>query len=151
MERLKKVLRNTKRIKINRILNKILLDKVIQQRIISLNIFNQLFDEGINSVGVKLDVIGGEYSPYTIEAKKGKGQPVDRITLRDTGAFYESFYITLGSTYFDINANPIKDGVDILKDRWGEDVLGLTSEIIELLGNILKPLIIEELKNEILR
>ncbi len=30
------------------------------------------------------------YTPFTIELKKLKGQPIDRVTLRDTGAFYQA-------------------------------------------------------------
>ena len=34
-----------------------------------------------------------QYSPITIEIKKEKGQPTDRVTLRDTGEFYQGLRV----------------------------------------------------------
>ena len=48
---------------------------------------DQLFTTGEDGDGVSL----GNYSPITIKIKKRKGQPTDRITLKDTGAFYDSY------------------------------------------------------------
>lgn len=106
----------------------------IQNLILDLNRFNQLFDKGIDSEGQDL----GEYTPFTIQIKTGKGQPVDRVTLKDTGAFYDSFGIVFGADFVEITANFIKDGDD-LRDDWGENITGLTNESITLLqGAILQ-------------
>jgi len=65
------------------------------------------------------------YANKTIEYKRGKGQPTDRITLKDTGAFYSGFFV-----------QKQKDGVIIsskdektpkLVREWG-DIFGLTDK-----------------------
>ena len=50
---------------------------------------DQLFTTGEDGNGLSL----GEYSPITVKIKQSKGQPTDRITLKDTGAFYNSYEI----------------------------------------------------------
>ena len=47
---------------------------------------DQLFTTGEDGKGLSL----GDYSPVTIQIKRAKGQPTDRITLKDTGEFYKS-------------------------------------------------------------
>jgi hypothetical protein len=39
-----------------------------------------------------------DYKNLTIEIKKTKGQPTDRVTLRDTGAFYQGINTTITQT-----------------------------------------------------
>lgn len=110
------------------ILNALLANPGLQQDILDLNRQNQLFDKGIDSTGRSLADIGGGYAPVTIQIKTAKGQPTDRVTLRDTGEFYASFYIVLGEKEFYIEADPMKPGGVNLLEEWGKDVLGLTDE-----------------------
>ena len=49
----------------------------------------QLFATGKDGRGASL----GEYAPFTIEEKKRKGQPYDRITLLNTREFYDGFFV----------------------------------------------------------
>ena len=60
-----------------------------QQKIVELNV-KQLYEYGINSLGIRIDTYD-PYSPYTVRVKKEKGQPYDRVTLRDTGDFHTEF------------------------------------------------------------
>ncbi len=124
----------------DRIVNLILSRPDVQQFIIKMNTDDQLFKDGINNLGVTLESIGGSYTSFTISEKTRKGQPTDRITLKDTGDFYSSFRIELGSDFFEITANTIKDGTD-LRSRWGDEILGLTDENLQRL--------IDKLRNEI--
>lgn len=101
-----------------------------------LNINDQLFKKGIDSEGKSL----GQYAPSTKKIKQRKGQPSDHITLKDTGAFYDSFDITPDDDGFWMLADGDKDGVDLFQ-RFGQDVLGLTDDNFEPL----KQIIIEEL------
>ena len=60
--------------------------KATENKILSWNADAQLYEQGVNALGVSID----SYKPYTdltIEIKKEKGQPYDRVTLRDTGDF----------------------------------------------------------------
>lgn len=111
-------------------------DKSLINMIIELNTIEQLYNKGINSQGINLERIGGHYSEVTvfgdasrgIKGKLAKNQPVDRVTLKDTGAFYKSWKVFLDSSNdFEITNDPIKDGENIL-DRWGKQVIGLTDE-----------------------
>ena len=124
----------------DRIVNRILSRSDVQKFIISMNVNDQLFDEGINSLGVTLESIGGEYSDYTKLIKSSKGQPIDRVTLRDTGDFHASFRVQLGPESIEITANTIKDGTD-LRTQWSDEILGLTDENLQRL--------IDKLRNEI--
>ena len=76
--------------------------------VIDLNTKEQLF-EGVNSKGEELENIRGfGYAQRTIEIKKEKGLPYDRITLFDTGDFYDTFKVIPFLGGFEIDANPIK-------------------------------------------
>ena len=108
---------------------KFAIDVDLKKYIIKLNTIDQLFDEGIDSLGDSL----GEYSISTIEGtssylgKKAKGQPTDRITLKDTGKFYKTFKIEVKNDSFFINANPIKEDNNLFDD-FGDEIVGLTEE-----------------------
>jgi hypothetical protein len=115
--------------------------------IIHLNTEKQLF-EGVNSLNIELSTIGGGYSPTTIRIKESKGQPTDKVTLKDTSDFYKSFEVSISQGDLIIEADTIKAGQD-LQERWGDDLLGLTEaskdELIEFLIPILQEIIIEKL------
>lgn len=102
---------------------KFAIDVDLKKYIIKLNTIDQLFDDGIDSLGDSL----GEYSPFTVELKKIKGQPTDRITLKDTGKFYKTFKIEIKNDSFFINANPIKEDNNLFDD-FGNEIVGLTEE-----------------------
>lgn len=153
-ELLKNLARNIIALDENLLLNEILLDKSFQAFILSLNTDEQLFKEGVNSLNVSLDSIGGGYSDATkfgtnsFEGKVSKGQPIDRVTLKDSEKFHESFEIVLNPKDFDIVSDPIKDGVNLF-ERWGKDVEGLTPEhlqiVIDAISGKLEKLIREKI------
>src|SRR6478735_7447523 len=82
------------------------LQNIIQENeafIIDLNAQNQLYEQGITSIGVNIS----DYAPYsdlTLQIKELKGQPTDRVTLRDEGDFESSFYLQISDTQFEIKA-----------------------------------------------
>jgi len=114
----------------------------LKDLIIKLNTQDQLFEQGINSQSVTLESIGGKYSDVTILFKQAENLPFNRITLFDTGAFYESFSVTYEMNGIVISADTIKDTGD-LRERWGKDILGLTDESISKLVFFIQPLIVE--------
>lgn len=107
--------------------------KEVKAYIVYLNTQFQLFD-GVNAKGVPLDDIGGSYAESTIKRKKRKGQPTDRVTLKDTGDFYKTFSVDVFDDELYIEASTIKRGGNLV-DRWGNDLIGLTDpakkELIE--------------------
>jgi len=121
---------------------------------------SQLFNFGEDSLGKKLSgntiAIGGEYTPFTKQKKQEKGQPTDRITLKDTGAFYMSFKIIPFKGGFEIDADGFKKGLDggagntDLFEEFGEDVLGLNNvnlqTIIEFYKNAIQEKVNQKLR-----
>lgn len=138
------------------LLNEVLSRSEIKEFIIQMN-QDQLFDKGINSNGVLLGEIGGEYALSTIVGNPGKwkgkielGLPSQWVTLYNTGEFYDSMQVRMGKDEFEIVGDPIKDGVSLFR-RWGKEVLGLTDENLQILIERIKNEIIPIIKETILR
>lgn len=93
--------------------------------IIDMNATDQLFDKGIDSKGISINTYA-PYAEYTIQIKKQKGQPYDRVTLHDEGEFAESFFLDVGADSFEIKAADGK--TQELLRSYGRDVMGLTNE-----------------------
>ena len=132
MKDFERLLKNINNLDLNDIFKTLWSDNKVQQYIIKLNTrgegTSQLYNFGINSEGKSI----GEYSDNTIQIKAFNGQPVDRVTLYDTGEFYESFIVIANQKGFKITADPIKEDNNLFED-WGKNIVGLTKENEELL------------------
>jgi len=153
--------RKIKAININKILRKVLSDKVIQETILDFNRKDQLFLKGEDAEGVKLGDKSGGYSPTTIQLsieEKGSavfnykgasstktvgGSPI----LFNDGDFYDTFKINIGSNYFTITANPIKDNNNLFDD-FGANIVGLQQESKNKLTDLIKDVFISTIKRE---
>ena len=93
--------------------------------ITDMNSEDQLYEQGINRLGVNI-MDYAPYSPLTIEIKKEKGQPYNRVTLRDEVDFEQSFYVEADTQQFTIKAADWK--TEDLIQRYGRQILGLTEE-----------------------
>lgn len=103
---------------------------------------------GKNANNQRLDEIGGEYKPFTIEMKKAKGQPYNRVTLFDTGAFYSGFFVKVFDRGWELNSRDPKRNK--LKNRWGEDIFGNTqADEKEFNKNTVLPDLLEHALNNI--
>lgn len=105
-----------------------LVRKVIEDNdaeICDMNAQEQLYEQGINRLGVDISDYA-PYSPITIDIKKLKGQPTNRVTLRDEGDFHSSFYVVATDTSFEVKAKDTK--AEHLLSRYGRQILGLTRE-----------------------
>lgn len=91
--------------------------------IVDMNATDQLLEQGINRLGIDISDYQ-PYSPLTIEIKKQKGQPYDRVTLHDEGDFSGSFFLDVGQDSFEIKAGDGKTQ-DLIK-KYGRQILGLT-------------------------
>lgn len=138
-------LKNIAEIGVNELMLMLSKDTEFVAKIIELNTISQLYDKGIDSKGDSL----GEYSPATIEGtssflgKKQKGQRFDHITLKDSGDFYNSWraYLDMNSD-IQITASPFKTDdfghtINLLTE-FGEDILGLTDENLQILIELAK-------------
>lgn len=115
----------------------------------------QLFLHGIDSTGKSLIAIGGEYAPFTKDIKVHEGLPIDRVTLYQSGEFYQTFKFKQLKTGFKLSANTIKidpnnGEVTDLIDRWGDNIIGLTNESLSKLGIEAIPYIIEAILKQLL-
>ena len=115
-------------------------------KIIEMNV-GQLNDHGVNSLGIRIDTYA-PYSPYTVRVKTEKGQPTDRVTLRDTGEFHKSFEVVIDPTGFYITATDSK--TNELVDKYGEKIFGLIPENkSELLHQYLYPSVLGQIRKEL--
>ena len=116
--------------------------------ICDMNAEEQLYEQGVNRVGVNISDYA-PYSPVTIQIKQIKGQPYDRVTLRDEGDFHSSFYIEADNMQFEIKASDEK--TEFLIRKYGRQTLGLTDENIqELIHEYILPELLEQAKKDIL-
>lgn len=115
--------------------------------IVDMNAEEQLYEEGINRLGVSISDYA-PYSPITIQIKEAKGQPTNRVTLRDEGDFESSFFLEVGDKQFEIKASDYK--TEELIKKYGRQILGLTDENIAILiWQYIYPDLITETKKRI--
>lgn len=104
--------------------------------LIDMNAQDQLYANGVNRLGVRID----EYQPYrplTIQVKIEKRQPYDRVTLKDTGEFYDSFYVETAEDRFYIKASDEK--TNWLIKKYGAEIFGLTNDsLAEFINDYVK-------------
>lgn len=111
--------------------------------VIDMNAEEQLFEKGENRLGVSIADYR-PYSPVTIEEKRMRGQPYNRVTLRDTGDFESSFYIRYSGDSFEITASDWK--TDDLVRKYGKEIFGLNRDNLdELIRSYILPFLREKL------
>ena len=121
-------------------------DKKFQVWTLDLIRQDQLFKEGQDGD----ENILGYYSAYTEEINPEKTAG-SHYTLHDTGDFYESMIFNIFVDYIEINADPIKTdkitGEETnLFQKYGEDILKLNEENLELFKKELLKKYIETVK-----
>lgn len=112
------------------LLRDIIMDGEVTAFILDANAQEQLYEQGVNALGVSISDYQ-PYSPLTIQIKGLKGQPYDRVTLRDEGDFENSFYLNVNDKQFEIKASDFK--TEWLIHKYGRQILGLTNENITIL------------------
>ena len=140
---LKRVVKFNDELTSGRLVQKIIWDN--EAYIIDMNAEEQLFEQGVNRLGV--DIMDyAPYSPLTIAIKEEKGQPTNRVTLRDTGDFEASLFLEVGDKQFEIKASDFKTE-DLIK-KYGRQILGLTDEnIAALIWQYIFPDLMKKAKN----
>lgn len=134
--------------KLNRQLSEgVIISSIIYENeayIVDMNAEEQLYEQGVNNLGVSIM----DYQPYseiTIEVKKAKGQPTNRVTLRDEGNFESSFFLEVGKESFEIKASDFK--TEHLIKMYGRQILGLTDENLStLIWQYIYPDLLEKTK-----
>ena len=104
--------------------------------LIDMNAQDQLYAKGVNRLGVRIDE-DQPYRPLTIQVKIEKRQPYDRVTLKDTGEFYDSFYVETAEDRFYIKASDEK--TNWLIKKYGAEIFGLTNDsLAEFINDYVK-------------
>lgn len=85
----------------------------------------QLYRRGINGRGIKI-MDYAPYAPRTIQAKRRKGQPTTRVTLRDTGTFHGSMFLVVDDEGFYVTSD--SKLTPILTKKYGDTIFRLTNE-----------------------
>jgi len=85
----------------------------------------QLYEQGKRGDGVSINSFA-PYAPRTVADKIRKGQPVDRVTLRDRGDFHRGFYIEFYPDGFAISSTDNK--TDDLVRSYGEEIMQLSDD-----------------------
>lgn len=105
-----------------------LLEEIVRDKedvIIATITNDQLFRRGVNGRDEKImDYM--PYRPSTIRRKLKKGQPTTRVTLKDTGEFYESMFVVFDSEGFYITSND--DKAKGLVEKYGSTIFRLTNK-----------------------
>lgn len=122
------------------------LDRESKDEIIRLNTEEQLFNQGIDAASRSL----GQYTEFTKKIKRSKGQRIDHVTLKDTGAFYNSFIVIVKTEGLEIFADDASLYDRPLTEVYGIDILGLTDESETKIGLFLLPKYLEFVRSEIL-
>lgn len=104
-------------------INSSIQESIIQNKqiILELQTQEQMY-QGIDSKGID---IKPAYANSTIKIKRRKGQPTDRVTLFDTGAFYNSLEIIAGQN--DAIIRTVISYSVFLVDKYA-DILGLDEQ-----------------------
>ncbi len=88
-----------------------------------------------------------DYTPFTVSIKRGKGQPTNRVTLLDTGDFYDSFFLINGGDFLDVYATDGKRNK--LFKKYGADLFGLIDKHLQELINKTRPELQKEFKKQL--
>lgn len=115
-----------------------------EAEILDLNTDDQLL-KGLDSDG---QVIGPSYRPLTISIKRAKGQPTDRVTLKDTGDFHASFFIAYGGKSFAIGAKDEK--TEKLESKYGPEIFGLSDKSLQELIDMIRDPLCDKFRKSVL-
>lgn len=155
-EKLFKSARNAIGLDESRMFNTVLADSGFQDWILNLN-KSQLF-EGEDSLGIRLEQIGGGYNFVTEILNRGKpfqfgGQSQMKIEgespfLLDSGDYYNSYNLKLGDGFFVIDSDPQKEDNN-LEDKYGKNLEGLQDQNLQKLIDVIRKKFIQLVRAEI--
>lgn len=104
-------------------------------------ITDQMFS-GYDGRGKKIEP---EYTPFTVSIKRQKGQPTDRVTLRDTGDFYSSLRVEFDEGGFYVTSDDSKAAE--LLEKYGTNIFRLSNQNLTILiREYIRPVFAEKLK-----
>lgn len=115
----------------------------LERDITALNVA-QMNQAGTDNTG---RAITPSYTANTVAYKRRKGQPANRVTLRDTGDFHDSVFAVFEGDEITLYADDEKTPKLIAK--YGTDVLGLDQDSIKKLIEQLRPIMQDDFAKKI--
>lgn len=114
---------------------------------------DQMYDRGEKAVDGKPAPILPLYSKRTIQRKKKKGQPYDRVTLRDTGRFHKSLRVhyTADGFYVFSPSGSVRY-LKYIEARYGKDIYNLQRDNLKMVLREqawLKKRIVDEIRSRL--
>lgn len=105
----------------------------IEPLIIQIVTEEQMYERGEKSVDGEPAPIVPPYRPRTIRRKMKKGQPYDRVTLRDTGKFHRSLRVhyTTNGFYVYSPSGAVKYS-KYLESRYGKEIYGIQTDYLRM-------------------
>lgn len=108
---------------------------------------DQLYRRGVNGKDEKI-MNYAPYRPSTIRRKRKKGQPTTRVTLKDTGDFYNSMFVVYDSDGFYITSND--DKTKYLVEKYGQAIFRLTDKnLTRILRSHIRKELVKRLKQAV--
>lgn len=104
------------------------------EKALNLNRDVQLFDEGSDSKG---ELLTPPYADVTVFLKGLAGQPSNRVTLRDTEDFHNSFF--MDTSKFPVKIDAADSKTSELKEEYGDDIFGLDEDSLKEFGEFILP------------
>ncbi len=108
-------------------------DRDLKRDIIKLIQVEQLEKKGVDED----DEIIGFYSMLTERISKGRKKFNTPYTMNDTGEFFKSMYVQVLRDSFVIEADGKKGDTDLF-EKYGEGIIGLTAENLEIVRERIK-------------
>lgn len=90
-----------------------------------------------------------DYTPFTKAIKQAKGQPSDRVTLKDEGDFHKSITYKVEQKALAYDATDPK--TEALEDKYGEEILGLDEASLGEVANMILDSIYQQTKDYLLK
>ena len=127
--------------------------KKVQEKLIELNQFDQIFIKGQRADGSTLPLyslntqilsFGERYTLNGVTKTKLQGEP---FILLNSGRFFESFKINYTNEYLTIQADDDKDGKK-LTELYGKEILGLSEESKIKAKKFIEDIVFENLKKK---
>jgi hypothetical protein len=135
--------------KFKSILGQELKDEILRHEdvIVKMITQDQLYELGIEGRGIEI-MSYRPYKPRTIKKKIKKGQPTNRVTLKDTGSFYASLHVEFDDDGFYVTST--QDKAEFLLKRYGKTIFRLTDDNLKiLLYDYIRPSLTEKMKEYI--
>lgn len=89
------------------------------------------------------------YKPETVKRKKKKGQPTDKVTLKDEGKFYQGFYAK--ATRGGIEQGSTDPKTTYLVNRYTDTIFGLSAASKTQVADRLRPTLQTEFRSAVFR